>query len=124
RTLFVLISTVFLLSCSRTGTPDVSAISVKLDVLRFEEDFFSIDTTNIPQSVDRLMKKYPGFLPDYFNFMLGVPVDSVANGNVEAERSVRTFLRDYRFVKDTSDRIFKDFSPWEKQIRQGLQYVK
>ncbi len=71
--------------------------------------------------MERLRPKYPIFVNDFTNQILGfsaqIPPDSVS-------KFMRLFIRDYRFVKDSADIIFKDLDPQMKQIKQGLQYVK
>lgn len=109
----------FILGCGRNSGPDVSEINVPLEVRRFDNDFFNIDTSAIAVSLDKLEQKYPDFLKDYlFNILaLAPPLDSAA------ER-VKLFLRDYRAVYDTSLLVFPDFAKESAQIKTGLQHVK
>jgi hypothetical protein len=37
---------------------------------------------------------------------------------------IHLFIRDYRFVKDSADKLFSDFEPHVKEIKRGLQFVK
>ncbi len=92
--------------------------------MRFEQNFFALDTQHLPESLTILQNKYPKFLPDYFHNILGIPFDSSGNNSPEVMSAVTRFIRDYRPVKDSSDKIFKDFQKWEDQIRRGLQFVK
>lgn len=108
-------------SCgSKKGIPDVSGIQVNLEVQRFEQDFFSIDTNNIEASIPALHQKYPFFLADFLQNILGLSLEETQNTNA----AIRIFLRDYQLVKDTADKVFYSFSTVEKEIRQGLQFVK
>src|ERR1043166_3383333 len=67
-----------LLACNNgSNTPDVSRIKVDLEVQRFENDFFSIDTNNVSPGLQSLYKKYPSFTPVFFGGVLGLP-DSAA----------------------------------------------
>lgn len=95
-----------------------------LTVERFDQDFFALDTQNISQGIEKLRQKYPGFLPDYFHNILALPLDSALQNDGEVAAALRQFIRDYQPVKDSSDKIFKDFSKWQKQIHNGLQHVK
>jgi hypothetical protein len=110
-----------LFSCNNKNIPDVSGIKVELKVQRFEKDFFSIDTNNILNELQRLRIKYPSFMNDYTSQILGfgpeTPPDSLS-------KYLHLFIRDYRFVKDSTDRLFADFEPQEKEIKKGLQFVK
>ncbi|MBA2249462.1 MAG: hypothetical protein H0W12_04645 [Chitinophagaceae bacterium] len=110
------------LSCKNyKSIPDVSGIKIDLTVQRFEQDFFSLDTGNVLHEMDRLRNIYPVFINDFTNQILGfdntTPPDSVA-------KYVRLFIRDYHFVKDSSDVLFKNFDDEVKEIRTGLQFVK
>lgn len=111
----------FLISCKNNNIPDVSNIKVDLKVQRFEKDFFAIDTNNILNELQRLRIKYPAFIIDYTNQVLGfdykTPPDSLT-------KYIRLFIRDYRFVKDSADKLFADFDPQVKEIKKGLQFVK
>jgi hypothetical protein len=112
----------FLAACNDKKTPDVSGIKIELKVNRFEEDFFSIDTNNIPASFNKLSQKYPTFLSDFLGNILGLP--PMSDTSQQAFDAVKQFLRDYRPVKDSADKIFKNFDSYTKEIEQGLKYVK
>lgn len=121
RKIFYFILAFSLFSCKNDDTPDVSRIKVELTVQRFEQDFFSADTNNILNELQRLKGKYPSFLDDFTQQILGfdnsTPPDSLT-------KYVHLFIRDYRFVKDSADKIFTDFEPFADEIKIGLQYVK
>src|SRR5687768_7245067 len=95
---FLLICLFF--SCKNNDIPDVSNIKVNLEVQRFEKDFFSIDTSNILNELQRLQIKYPSFINDFTQQILGfdntTPTDSLT-------KYIHLFIRDYRFVKDSAD---------------------
>lgn len=112
----------FLAACNGKKTPDVSGIKIDLKVNRFEQDFFAIDTNNIPASFNQLSKKYPTFLSDFLGNILGLP--PMSDTSQQAFDAVKQFLRDYRPVKDSADKIFRNFEPYAKEIEQGLKYVK
>ncbi len=108
-------------SCSgKKKVPDVSHIKADLQVQRFEQDFFAIDTNNIDASIPGLHQKYPFFLGDFVQHILGLSLEETERTN----EAIRIFLRDYQLVKDTADQVFKDLSGIEKEIRRGLQFVR
>ena len=122
RTIFYsIVAASIFFSCKNNDIPDVSNIKVNLKVQRFEKDFFAIDTNNILNELQRLRIKYPAFINDYTNKILGfdykTPPDSLT-------KYIRLFVRDYRFVKDSADKLFADFDPHVKEIKKGLQFVK
>lgn len=111
-----------LCSCSGDKSiPDVSHIPVKLEVLRFEQDFFSLDTNNIAEGLSQLQQKYPIFLPDFAEHILGLPLTDVEG---PAGAAIKMFLRDYRLVKDTATRLFSNFIAIEDEVKSGLQFAK
>lgn len=121
---FFVICISLLVSCGGNHAPDVSDIKVDLSVKRFERDFFALDTSHLSQSLTDLQNQYPKFLPDYFHNILGLPYDSAGNNNPEVLMAITRFIDDYSAVKDSAEKIFKNFDKWEQQIRRGLQYVK
>ncbi|MFT3749041.1 MAG: hypothetical protein QM768_12020 [Agriterribacter sp.] len=117
-----LISLLFFVSCKNDKqTPDVSGIKINLQTQRFEKDFFAIDTNNIPASFPLLQQKYPVFFADFIQNILGL---SVAEGGGKADSAIKLFLRDYRVVKDTADKIFAGFTKIENEIKQGIRFAK
>ena len=119
--LLVLIA-VNLFSCKNKDAPNVSGIKIELQVQRFDKDFFSIDTNYIFPSLQQLQAKYPGFLGDYLQNILGLPpVTDTSQATIDA---MRKFLSDYRPVKDSADKIYSDLDPVKQDIIQALKYVK
>ena len=108
-------------SCNNNDIPDVSKIKVELKVQRFENDFFSIDTNKILPEVERLRETYPVFINNFLQQILGFNSQTLPD---TLSRFIKLFLKDYRFAKDSSDKIFRDFSKYESEIKKGLQFVK
>ena len=121
KKIFIYCSLLFIFSCNNKNIPDVSGITVNITLERFEKDFFAIDTSNILNEMQRLRSKYPGFISDFTNQILGfgntTPPDSLT-------KYMHLFIRDYRFVKDSADKLFGNFETPLKEIKQGLQFVK
>ncbi len=116
---------VFCVSCKNNkNIPDVSGIQVNLETRRFEQDFFSIDTTHIATSFTALLKKYPNFTIDFIENILGLDVDSLLIPGNAQDSAVRLFIHDYTPVKDSSDLLFKNFDKETDEIKKGLQFVK
>ena len=101
--------------------PDVSNIPVTLTTERFEKDFFAFDSANIFNEIPKLDAKYPTFGNEFLFRILNTdptwPPDSVSI-------YVGGFIKSYKYMYDTAEKIFDDFSPYEEQIKQGLQFVK
>ncbi|MFT3979892.1 MAG: hypothetical protein QM687_05435 [Ferruginibacter sp.] len=115
------LSAVALFSCKTKNAPDVSDIKAPLAVKRFEKDLFAIDTTKVAQQLDAVIAKYPSFGEGFLATILNVDPrwssDTAAN-------YIKGFLSSYRPVYDSAEKVFADFSPYEKQIQKGLQYTR
>jgi len=122
KLLFIPLALALLASCNNDNAPDVSDVKVDLEVQRFEQDFFAIDTNDLGPSLQRLQTKYPTFLNDYMVNILGIPF--IAGPDSSAALAIKTFLRDYRQIKDTADIVFKSFDNITDDVKQGLKYVK
>jgi hypothetical protein len=86
---------------------------------RFEQDLFAMDTTNMQASFTALQQKYPRFLPDFMNNILGVPP-----GDPDAGFVLRKFIADFQPIKKAADEKFGDFSKYSKEVEQMLKYVR
>ena len=119
---FVFVFVSLFVSCSDVDTPNVSGIKADVEVQRFDKDFFSIDTTNILPSLQRLYAKYPSFLGDYLQNILGLPpLSDTSFGTMSA---IRKFLSDYKPIRDSAQNAFQKIDRAEEDIEQSLRYVK
>ena len=121
------ITTILLLSlmfvgCDGSKEPDVSGIKIDLDVQRFEKDFFALDTNNLAAGLTLLRSKYPVFLPDFVQKILGLP--PLSAGAPETAALITKFLADYRSIKDSAELRFREIEDAKDEIVQGLKYVK
>jgi hypothetical protein len=118
----IVLSFLVLVSCKNKKAPDVSHVKVTLEVQRFEQDLFAIDTNNVNASLNQLHQKYPGFLQDYIFNILGLPAQPDSTAVVE--RQLIDFIRSYRLVKDSADKVFRNMDDITGEVKHGLQYVK
>jgi hypothetical protein len=103
---------VFLLAACNSGDkiPNVSNIKIDLVTERFDKDFFALPSKD-------LNKKYPEFMGYFYEFVLGASQDDDAD--------VKTaFAKSYQQLHDSVQKIFGDFTKYEAEIKQGLQFVK
>jgi len=122
--LFVL-GIIFLFSCnSHKNIPDVSGIKINVQTKRFEQDFFAMDTTQVSESMKKILQKYPKFTPDFIFNILGLDLDSLLIPRNPQQKAVRLFIHDYMPMKDSSDLLYKNFDKETKEIKKGLQFVK
>ncbi len=120
--LFIAAFFILAISCNNDNTPDVSDIEVKLEVQRFEKDFFAIDTNNVHASLLQLEQKYPNFLNDFLINILGVPL--LEGGDTGTALVVRRFIADYRAIKESADKQFTSVDDVQDEVRSGLKFVK
>jgi len=98
--------------------PDVAHIKAEINLLRFEQDFFTMDTVNLNESLNQLSQKYPVFLGDFMGNILGLPQ------NDSALPAVKSFMATYQAVYQTTLKEYANFIPYKKQIEQGLRFTK
>ena len=110
-----------LFSCNNEkGIPDVSNIKVTLSVQRFEKDLFKADTNQLAVQLEQVIAKYPSFGEDFMVLILNA--DPRWGGDT-INMYVREFIRSHRMVYDSAEKIFADFTPYEKQIKSALQFL-
>ena len=124
RLLSLTLLIILFVSCKhQKDVPDVSNIKVNVQIQRFDQDFFSADTNHLENAMTALYKKYPSFLPLYFEFFSPV--------NFMVQQQKKTYrvavLEYYRNIKPLYESVEKKFSNIQF-IRDGLQdnlrYVK
>jgi hypothetical protein len=109
---------VLLAACNnRDSDPDVSDIKMEIPVERFDQQFFSLDTTNLNTSLVRLREKYPSLLPVFLGNILGLNDSSVYKG-------VPRFLQQNKFIADSVNKIFKNTNEIKNDFEQAFRYVK
>lgn len=118
----VLFSSLFLIACNNGDkVPDVSGIKINLSTERFEKKLFDTAAVNLTSYLQQLQHDDPVFINDFLRNILNadpaLPIDSTAS-------YVNGFIKAYRPVYDSAEKIFNDFSPYEKQVKEGLQFVK
>ena len=113
---------VFLFSCNNNdNNPDVSNIKINLKTERFEKKLFDTSASSLLSYLQRLESSDPSFTSTYLKKILN------ADPQWPAETTavfVNGFVKAFRPVYDSAEKIFNDFSPYEKEISRGLQFVK
>ncbi len=104
--------------------PDVSDVEVDLVINRFEEDLFSIDTTQIRQGLNGLIRKYPEFSQIYFQRIL--PLQNPSNPGEKDAEFVRGFLtyQPIRELYQACRNLFGDFSEEANRYQRAFQFLK
>lgn len=122
KTSLLLLTSIILFSCKNKTGPDVSGIKVDIRTVRFEKEFFSIDTNNTGPSLQKIFNSHPAFFRDFTQHILGLP--PITDSGAQAIRAIRQFLHDYTPVYDSVMKVFPDFNKEEEQITNHLRYVK
>ena len=120
KIVFFLCVAVWVFSCGhKRNVPDVSGISVQLDTLRFDRDFFSMDTTNMEVSLDALQKKYPKFINDYLYGELEIQQnkDSVI-------KQVKLFINEYKDAYTFTAVKYPSIQKVQADVKSAFQFIK
>lgn len=125
---WLLISLLLLVACEskvRKDVPDVSKISVKLDVRRFEQDLFRLDTNNLEVPLQQLEKKYGEFANIFFNVLLKSRDKTIAPaGHVAFVRGFLTHAA-IRKLYDTCTTLYQPMpQAIVKDFEQAFKYYK
>ena len=116
-----ILASLLLYSCGQGNDPDVSNIKVELTTQRFERDLFTADTNQLDAGLYKIISKYPSFGENFLTTILNV--DPAWKGDTGINY-VKGFISSYRPVFDSSQKVFADFSPYEKAIKKALQYTR
>lgn len=117
-----IILTVFLFSCrSKPSKPDVSGIRIQIKTSHFEKGLFSVDSNRFGEGISRLWTLYPDWEAFYMSRILNAD-PTLSDDSITGY--VKSFVSAYRNVYDTSQVLFRDFSPYEKEIREGMTYCQ
>jgi hypothetical protein len=104
--------------------PSLAGIDVKLDIQRFEKDFFAGDNNNPAAAFTFLKKKYPDFFQFYLNEIMGF--GNIAEDSTPVIINCSVYKND-KYVKEVADtvlKIFSDFSKYENELAEAFHYFK
>lgn len=115
-----LLSALILIACSDNKKhPDVSGLDVNLEIQRFDQDLFQLDTTNMSAGIQSLLKKYPSFLNDFMGNILGVPLE-----DPQAADALKQYIQDFKPVYEQTKIKFGDLSEHKKEVTEMLRHAK
>ncbi|MFQ5447122.1 MAG: hypothetical protein ACE5FF_09310 [Saprospiraceae bacterium] len=104
--------------------PDVSNIGVQVEIKRFEQDLFALDTNDIAPELAKLEADYGEFSDIFFSQILGSKDSTVAPEGHEAY--VRGFITHpgVRHLYDTCQAVFPNLDGLKKDFQQAFQFYK
>lgn len=111
----------WLVGCdSKPKVPNVAHLPATTQILRFDNDFFGMDTTQLSKALTQLQQKYPEFLPLYLQLVLGInPQDE------SSLAAIKSFLQSYQSVYQSAQRVADQALPqFEKDLKLGLQLMQ
>jgi hypothetical protein len=119
--LFLLLSAALFSCKDKSGAPDVSGIPVNIPVVRFDEDFFRIDTNDLAGGLRGVAQKHPEFYIDFMQNILGV---NGSDTNQQTLQVTREFIRGYAPIQQFLAGKFRNTSQFQKELEQAFRYVK
>ncbi|HHH50151.1 MAG TPA: hypothetical protein ENK52_04150 [Saprospiraceae bacterium] len=130
KTYLLLLFGIFLLTWACTddkvkNIPDVSHIIPELNIIRFDQELFAVDTNHIQADAEKLHRKYPAFFELYFRNIIPI----VKQGGLFDEafyNELGKFIKNksIRQLQDTIQIVMKDFAPIEKEFASAAQFSK
>lgn len=108
------------LSCNNNQHPDTSQIDLQLEVVRFEKDFFAMDTSDINTSMQRLNEKHHDFSNDFLLRILGLDGVDTAIWSV----AIKQFHRDYLPIFSATEKLNPDIEASISKTKDALKLVK
>ena len=118
--LITLLIPLSLMACqSGVKAPDVSDLEVDFSVIRYEQELFATDTSDLVAELEKLAKKYPEFSDVFIYQIIADP-----NFGNDGIKSTSVFVKDsfVRTLYDTCQIVYGDFSQYESKFRTALKY--
>ncbi len=115
----------FFASCSSDKgkhIPDVSGIPMQVEIRRFEQDLFALDTNVLDTGIAALYQRYPRFAPLFFEQILS------ANDPRYAPEGPLPFIKGFvshpalRKLYDTVQVVFPDMQRYERDFEQAFRF--
>jgi len=121
------LSALVLFSCQpdeNERIPDVSDIDVAVDLRRFEQELFKLDTNDLAVGLGRLEADFPAFGNLYFERILGSKNPMIAQEGHVAY--IRGFLQhpSVRQLYDTAMIVYPDLEEVREEYRQAFRFFR
>jgi hypothetical protein len=105
--------------------PDVSAIKVNPELVRFEQKFFNLDTNKLDEGIRSLQSEYPSFFKLYLEQILSL-TENVDSMNLDSKNAIKQFITDsatYALNKVVQT-VYPSNDFLNKELTQSLRYMK
>lgn len=125
RSLYFIFIFFLLAACNDSEDhPDVSDIEVDVQLQRFEQKFFSIDTNHIRQSLQSVAQEFPRFFPFYINYILQLQINPPMITEESRYEIIKQIISGYSSVHDSIQKKYPDLGWLEEDIEDAFKYVK
>jgi hypothetical protein len=124
RVIFVIFLFILFASCNQKNkAPEVTKVDMQLK--RFEQQFFTMDTANLLDGFQKLGSAYPQFFPFFMNRILNIPL-RMENGQIEPQAAFafKQIIAGYKPVFDSIQLKYKTLDDTKAAIEKGFSYVK
>jgi len=111
----------FIIGCNTDNAPDVSHIKVDINIERFENSFFRIDTNQITTGLQQTREDFPSF---YQDFMMGILQLNMNDSSGETHEVVKSFLSSYKGIYDTLQLMYKNMDKIENKLEENFRFAK
>ncbi len=117
-------SLLLIASCKPDTVPDVTGISVTLDVKRFEKDLFALREQDYLSQIDALQRKYPILFPFYFEEIGGWNLANDSAGTFKD--SIWKYVQSpyAQALYDSTMLKYSDLTIFEKNLLQSMKYFR
>jgi len=124
RLLPVLIFICCISACKHKNVPDVSHIAVNVQIDRFDQALYKLDTNNIQSGLQQLNKAYPVFLPAYAEHIMNFGPYSDSSKLILLQTRMLVANHDFRLLQDSINAHFPKLDALEKELAQSFRYIK
>lgn len=100
--------------------PDVKDIKATVELIRFDQAFFTLDTTKIGVEIEKLKQMYPEFTQGFLSTVLGVQDSAMEQVTVKGYLS----YPDARYTYDTVQKVFKDLTKVQQELNELATYYQ
>jgi hypothetical protein len=100
--------------------PEVSHINIPLKTYRLEQEMFAADSVGVLENLQKAEAFYPGISRIYLGQIMNADPLWPADSSVSY---VGGFIRSFRPMYDSAEKIFRDFGPYEEELTKALKYV-
>ena len=111
-------------SCKSPSAPDISGVTVTLQLKRFEKDLFTLTEKDYPAQIDALQQKYPVLFPFYFEEIGGWNLANDSTGSLKD--SIWQYIQSpfSQALYDSTMLQYSNLASFERELLQSLKYFR